>query len=362
MYLSHYQLKVKPFQISPDPEFLWLGESHKQALSIFKDGLNHNRGLIFLIGDVGTGKTTLINRLVESLDEDVLVASVQYPGFDILDFYNFLAVNFKMGRKFTSKGGFLIRFIHFLHEEYACNKKVLLIVDEAQGLSYEILDEIRLLSNLERMKTKLLNIFMVGQSEMDDILAQPNHKELTQSIAAKCYLGPIKEDEVKDYIDYRLQVAGAEHRIFSKNAIREIAKRSQGCPRLINVICDHALLTGYVQGKKKIDVTIIKEVAKERQLTNVFEDNRVETDDEISTARDETLEALPVYEALANYRWIIPVIILGVLLIAIITGYLYYTKRDSDVPKPVVEASSDILADIDQTKIKAFGFGNHCPV
>lgn len=262
MYLSHYHLKVKPFQITPDPKFLWMGESYRQALSIFIDGITENRGLILLVGDVGTGKTSLINKLLDILDENTLVASVQCPGYDILDFYNFLAASLNMGKKFSNKGDFLVQFIHFLHKEYTHNKKVLLIIDEAQGLSDEILDEIRLLSNLERMKIKLLNIFLVGQDEMEKKLAEPDNMMLAQSIATKYYLGPLKKREVKDYINFRLQVAGAEYRIFNKGAIREIIESSQCYPRLINVICDHALLTGYVQGKSKIDAAVIKECAK----------------------------------------------------------------------------------------------------
>jgi general secretion pathway protein A len=263
MYLTHYHLKVKPFQINPDPRFLWLGESHRQSLAMFKDGIAENKGLILLIGDVGTGKTTLINGLLNSLDENTLVASVQYPGFDILDFYNYLATCFNMGKKYSNKGDFLVHFIHFLHEEYTQNKKILLIIDEAQGLSDEILDEIRLLSNLERMKTKLLNIFLVGQDEMDTRLAEPDMKFLAQSIAAKFYLGPLKKQEVREYINFRLRVAGAEYRIFNKGAIREIVENSKCNPRLINAICDHALFIGYTQGKSRIDEAVIKECAKE---------------------------------------------------------------------------------------------------
>ena len=332
MYLSHYHLKVKPFQITPDPKFLWLGESHRQALSIFQDGIAENRGLILLIGDVGTGKTTLINKLLDSLDENTLVASVQYPGFDILDFYNFLAASLNMGKKFFNKGDFLVQFIHFLHKQYTHNKKVLLIIDEAQGLSDEILDEIRLLSNLERMKVKLLNIFLVGQDEMDKILAKPDNKLLAQSIATKYYLGPLKNGEVRDYINFRLQVAGAEHRIFNKGAIREVIESSQCYPRLINVICDHALLTGYVQGKGRIDAAVIKECAKEHQL-HIFDeteqdliDNRVEKQADESTIRTG-----------ANFHWALPATLLLFLFLLIVAGYFSYLRIGSEALKPFIE-------------------------
>ena len=352
MYLSHYHLKVKPFQISPDPKFLWLGESHRQALSIFKDGITENRGLILLLGDVGTGKTTLINKLLDSLDENTLVASVQYPGFDILDFYNFLAASFNMDKKFSNKGDFLVQFIHFLHKEYTHKKRVLLIIDEAQGLSDEILDEIRLLSNLERMKVKLLNIFLVGQDEMEKILAQPNNKTLSQSISTKYYLGPLKNWEVKDYINFRLQVAGAEYRIFNRGAIREIVESSQCYPRLINVVCDHALLTGYVQGKSRIDAAVIKECAKEHQLHIVAEtkqdliDNRIEKQADESTTRTG-----------ANFHWALPATLLLVLFLLIVAGYFTYLKSSSEALKPIIEeqaqeAAAPIVAKNSPDKIK----------
>jgi len=339
MYLSHYHLKVKPFQITPDPKFLWLGESHRQALSIFKDGITENRGLILLVGDVGTGKTTLINKLLDSLDENTLVASVQYPGYEILDFYNFLAASLNMGKKFFNKGDFLVQFIHFLHEQYTHNRKVLLIIDEAQGLSDEILDEIRLLSNLERMKVKLLNIFLVGQDEMDKILAEPDNMMLAQSIAAKHYLGPLKKGEVKDYINFRLKVAGAEYRIFNKGAIREIIEISQCYPRLINVICDHALLTAYVQGKSKIDAAVIKECAKDHQLHIVdatkqdLIDNRIEKQADESTIRTG-----------ANFHWALPATLLLALFLLIVAGYFTYLRSGSEALKPFIEEQAQEAA------------------
>lgn len=344
MYLSHYHLKVKPFQISPDPKFLWLGGSYRQVLSIFKNGITENKGLILLVGDVGTGKTTLINKLLDSLDENTHLASVQYPGFDILDFYNFLADSFNMGKKFSNKGDFLVQFIHFLHEEHARNKKVLLIIDEAQGLSDGILDEIRLLSNLERMKEKLLNIFLVGQNEMDNILADPDNKTLAQSITTKYYLGPLKKGEVKDYIDFRLQVAGAEYRIFNKGAIREIVDSSKSYPRLINVLCDHALLTGYVQGKTKIDAAVIKECAREHQLHIVDETKQDLIDNRTKKRVDES-----TIKTGANYHWALPATLLLALFILIVAGYFTYLRIGNETLKPSAgdqtqEATAPVVA------------------
>lgn len=266
MYLDFYELKVKPFQISTDARFLWLGEKHKEALATLKYGILDNKGFLLLTGDVGTGKTTLINALVSQLGDNVLVATIPDPDLERLDFYNFVADAFQMETAFTSKGAFLIHFKHFLHQAYSRNQKVLLIVDEAQRMKYEILEEIRLLSNIEKQETKLLNIFFVGQSEFNDTLIKPQNRALRQRITLNYNIEPLSEKETDQYIRYRLQVAGQERKIFNAGAIRKIFEFSSGYPRLINIICDLALLTGYVEEAKTIGADIIKECARELEI------------------------------------------------------------------------------------------------
>lgn len=335
MYLAHYHLNVKPFQITPDPKFLWLGGTHKEAFSILKYSLIENRGLLLLVGDVGTGKTTLINKLLESLGENTIVATVQYPGFEILDFYNFLSTSFNMGRRFASKGDFLVRFIHFLHKSHAENRKILLILDEAQGFSDEILEEIRLLSNIEKMNVKLLNIFLVGQNEVDQILAEPANQALSQKITTRYYMGPIHQKEVKEYIRFRLRIAGTETRIFNAGAIREIIESSQCYPRLINVICDHALLAGYVQGKNKIDAAIIRECAKEHQLQMVD----AQTPVQIGNRTPKRFGRLKSWAG-TQYIWVFPFILVFFLLMLIIVGYYSYLRNGDEISPPVTRLQS----------------------
>jgi general secretion pathway protein A len=266
MYLSHYHLKRKPFQISPDPQFLWLGETHKEALATLVYGIHDNRGLLLLVGDVGTGKTTLINRLLNSLDENIIVATVSDPGLEKLDFFNFLARAFKFNKKFSSKGDFLVYFIHFLRKAHAANKKVLLIIDEAQRLTHEMLEEIRLMSNIEKQDKKLLNIFLVGQDELNEKLMENRNRALMQRITTRYSIGPLKKSEIAEYIKFRLSVAGTSRKIFTSGAIRGIISFSECYPRLINTICDHALLTGYTKGKMKINSAIIKDCTKDLQI------------------------------------------------------------------------------------------------
>jgi len=266
MYLTHFNLKIKPFRISPDPKFLWLGETHKEALAMLQYGIQDNRGFLLLSGDIGTGKTTLINSLVENLDDHTLMAMISDPDLEKLDFYNFLAHEFEMNKTFQTKGDFLVHFIHFLHKANEDGKKVLIIIDEAQRLQYELLEEIRQLSNIEKKESKLLNIFLIGQHELIDALNETRNRALLQRITMKYLIGPLKNEDVGEYIAFRLKIAGTESKIFSGSAIRQIIAFSNGYPRLINIICDHALLTAYVKGKHRVDGSMVKDCAKDLHI------------------------------------------------------------------------------------------------
>ena len=267
MYLDHYGLKNRPFSISPDPRFLWLGEKHAEALATLKYGIMENKGFLLLTGGIGTGKTVLINGLVKQIDAEVTLATIPDPRLELIDFYNILANKFKMDRRFESKADFLIHFKIFLIEQYDQRKKVLLIVDEAQRLNHDLMDEIRVLSNIEFSYRKLINIFFVGQSEFKEMLLEQRNRPLKQRITYNYHLDSLTEQETTSYIEHRLYVAGAAGKIFSAEAIREIHNFSQGIPRLINIICDHGLVTGYSVGTTIIDGEIIKECAKELQIS-----------------------------------------------------------------------------------------------
>lgn len=266
MYLSHYNFTEKPFQITTDPKFIWLGEKHLEALSTLKYGVLENKGFLLLTGDVGTGKTILINCLVTKLDIEAIIATIPDPDLEILDFFNSLSDSFNMNKKFKGKGDFLIHLRDFLHKAHAENKNVLLIIDEAQRLNDELLEEIRLLSNIELYNKKLINIFFVGQYEFNDILMRERNRAVRQRITVRYNIDPLTESETGELIRNRLEMAGAKGKIFSTNAIHEIYSFSSGYPRLINVICDHALLTGYTKDTKKIDVKIIKECSEELKI------------------------------------------------------------------------------------------------
>ena len=263
MYLDHYNLAEKPFQITTDPKFLWLGEKHQEALAMLKYAVLDGKGFLLLTGDVGTGKTTLINALLQDLQDDVVVATVTDPGLEPSEFYEFLGTVFGIEGSSSRKVDFRVNFEQFLKVAHANDKKVLLIVDEAQRLTKDLLEEIRLLSNIERTDAKLVNIFFVGQNEFRKELQAPACRALRQRIAFTHQLDALTEDETREYIRHRLKVVGTEKEIFSSKAVREIYAFSQGYPRLINIMCDHALLTGYVRDLQTIDAGIIKECAHE---------------------------------------------------------------------------------------------------
>lgn len=266
MYLKHYQLEAKPFQITSDPKFLWLGEKHREALATLRYGILDNRGFLLLTGEVGTGKTILINRLLKMLDVDTVVATLPDPDLQSMDFYNLLADGFGMDRLFDSKGDFLIHLRKFLHECYAKQRQVLLIIDESQRLEHHLMEDIRVLSNIELDDRKLINIFFVGQQEFNALLTAPKNRALAQRITVRYDIAPLDQDEIALYVNHRLKVAGGRKKLFDATAIEEIFKFSGGIPRLINVICDHALLTGYARGAALIDGQIIKECADELRI------------------------------------------------------------------------------------------------
>ncbi len=274
MYLSHYNLAKEPFQITSNPRFLWLGEKHQEALATLNYGVLNNKGFLLLTGDVGTGKTTLINALLKAVDSKTVVATVVDPDLGKLEFFKFLGRVFGIGEDFSMKVDFLTRFSTFLNTAHSKGKTVLLIIDEAHRLSKELLEEIRLLSNIEKEDAKLLNVFFVGQNEFNDVLLEQDCRALRQRITITYQITPLTEAETAEYVKYRLKVAGSKKEIFNGKSMREIYRCSRGYPRLINIICDHALLTGFVKEMNVIPAAVIRECTKELTLPGEVRQNK----------------------------------------------------------------------------------------
>jgi type II secretory pathway predicted ATPase ExeA/Tfp pilus assembly protein PilF len=264
MYLSYYGLSAKPFQINTDPRFLWLGSEHKEALAHFKYGLLESNGYVVLIGAVGTGKTTLVNALVRMLDDRVLVADINYPSLNPSEFLTLVARAYDPSTIVSGKADCLHFLYDFLRRAHGEGKVVLLVIDEAHRLSETLLEEIRLLSNMEQDGEKLINIFFVGQTELKHKLQ--SSRALRQRITLFYHLQPLSEADTRQYIRHRLKKAGTEAQLFTPQAMQVVYKFSQGLPRLINKLCDRALLTGYVKERTTINASIILECVREINL------------------------------------------------------------------------------------------------
>ncbi|MBW1893725.1 MAG: AAA family ATPase [Deltaproteobacteria bacterium] len=342
MYLEHYNLHTKPFQITADPRFLWLGENHKEALAVLKYGILDNKGFLLLTGDVGTGKTTLINALIESLGDDVITATVPDPDLDLIDFLNFIAGSFEINNKITSKGDFLFHFHGFLKNAFRNNKKVLLIIDESQRLKQDILEEIRMLSNIEFKNTKLINIFFVGQNEFNDLLWENHNRALRQRITVNYNVYPLKDSETFDYINHRLKIAGSQKQVFTRDAIREIISFSEGFPRTINIICDHALLSGYVKGVKKIDSKIVLECGKDLKIPRLTtqKEQKPEEGNSVNKVRSKGRLRIAAYTAVL----IIFLVVMGSLLFQSNSTSLilkidhFWSRIKSEFPKKTMDS------------------------
>lgn len=264
MYLNHYNLKTKPFSLSPGPKFLWLGAKHSEALATLKYGVQSDMGFLVMTGDVGVGKTALIHRLISKLDPSTIVAHITDPGVSVYDFFRLLADEYSIAKEFRNKAEFLLELKNFLLQSHLDKKSVLLIVDEAQRLNDKLLDEIRVLSNIELSNQKLINIFFVGQPEFIGLVATNKNRAIRQRIAINYHIYPLTEDETGQYIEHRLKMAGANRQIFEPSTIPEIFRVTGGYPRAINVLCDHALVDGYASGLQSISPEMI--IACERGL------------------------------------------------------------------------------------------------
>lgn len=263
MYTSFYKLSELPFNISTDTRFLWRGEKHEEALANLKYGLLEANGYVVLTGDVGTGKTTLVNALIENLDDNVIVANINHPTLETVEFFHLVAKTYDPSAEIKSKTEFLFFFKSFLQKSHAAGKVVLLVIDEAHCLSKELLEEIRLLSNMEHAGMKLINIFFVGQNEFKESMLCKQFRALRQRITLFYDIEPFSESETLKYVSHRLKVAGAKKQLFTREAIREIQNFTCGYPRLINILCGRCLLTGYVKDSRVIDKAIVMECVNE---------------------------------------------------------------------------------------------------
>jgi general secretion pathway protein A len=268
MYEAHFGLAENPFGVNPDPRFLFLSEVHQEALAHLIYGVRQRKGFIVITGDVGTGKTTLLNRLLQGLDGRTRAVMITNPKLETGDFLRTIAHGLRLKVEPFSKAEFLIQMEALLSECLRRGENVLLVIDEAQNLSAELLEEVRLLSNLETSAEKMLQIILVGQQELNDKLRRDDLRQLRQRVSIKYHLEPLSGEETQGYIRHRLKVGGSDgQEIFSQRAMGEIYQASGGFPRLINNICDNALLAAYSRDLHRVDGALIKETMAELEAS-----------------------------------------------------------------------------------------------
>jgi general secretion pathway protein A len=270
MYLEHYGLIRAPFEMTPDPAFLYLGEAHQEGLATLVYGVRARKGFVMLTGEVGTGKTTLLHALLAQLDPSTAAAFIFNPRLEPLDFFRMLFDELAIERECHTKAEYLLALNEYLIERLRRDQPTLLIVDEAQNLSAEMLEEIRLLSNLETPTTKLIQIMLIGQPELETKLAQQELRQLRQRIVLRFRLRPFQLPETINYVEERLRLAGYTGKgLFRRSALQRIQELSGGVPRLINALCDGALLTGFSRDLASIEGSVIDEVASDLGLLDL---------------------------------------------------------------------------------------------
>jgi general secretion pathway protein A len=266
VYLQYYELREPPFNITPDPRFLFLSAKHQEALNHLLFGIRERKGFIELTGEVGAGKTTICRRLLEELGPNYKTALILNPCLSATQLLRAIVTELNLGLRKTDRLSCLEALNAFVLDQVKQGNDVVVIIDEAQNLSSELLEQVRLLSNLETHDQKLMQIILMGQPELRDKLTQPGLRQLRQRITVRYHLGPLNLPETVDYIQHRLTLAGANGRPrFDTGAVNMVYRYSGGVPRLINAVCDKTLLAGFVERREVMTEQLVKLAIDELQ-------------------------------------------------------------------------------------------------
>jgi putative secretion ATPase (PEP-CTERM system associated) len=271
MYEKFFELEKKPFELVPNPEFLFLSKSHKKAIVYLDYGIKEHAGFIIVTGEVGSGKTTIVRNLLKNLDDTVTLSKIFNTKVTSEQLIAMVNDDFGLDAAHKDKITLLRELTDFLIDQHAGGRWPTLIIDEAQNLTGELLEEVRMLSNLETDTSKLLQIILVGQPELRKTLAQPELRQLRQRISVSCHIMPLSRQETEDYIFHRLEVAGNRDAVtFDEGSVDIIYSFSRGIPRLVNIICDFLMLSAYAEETKRMTKELVQEVIGEIEIENAY--------------------------------------------------------------------------------------------
>jgi type II secretory pathway predicted ATPase ExeA len=267
MYKSFFGLRAIPFGASPDPRFLFLRPQIKEALACLQYGIAARKGFVVMTGEVGTGKTTLLNTVLDTFAKGrIATAFIFNPRLDVLDFFEFVLTDFGIPPTVRTKSAMLLQLNRWLIERYRAHQLCAIVVDEAQNLSWELLEEIRLLTNLETSSEKLVQIVLSGQPELEEKLYHSSLRQLRQRVSLWCRTQPLNKEETQAYIEERLRIAGAGKPVFLPEAAELVYLYSKGIPRIINLLCEHSMICAYAEQINPIPAHLVESVGLELDL------------------------------------------------------------------------------------------------
>ncbi|MEH6516919.1 MAG: AAA family ATPase [Halioglobus sp.] len=315
-YRHHFQLAEAPFSIAPDPRYLYLTENHREALAHLLYGVTSNGGFVLLTGDIGAGKTTVCQCMLEQLPENTNVAYILNPKLQPWEFLAAICDELGIGYSAENRGvkHYTDRIASYLVAAHSRGCNTVLMVDEAQNLEVEMMEHLRLLTNLETRERKLLQIMLVGQPELGAIIDRPDMEQMKQRITARCHLAPLKQSELSAYVEHRLAVAGTDQPIFTASSLAALWKLTKGVPRIINIICDRAMLGAFVSGKAVVE------------------------EDVLQTAAKEVMGEPVILSGHSNHKYLRPAGMAALLLAAVAVGYLLRSQVEVG---SVVQSSAD---------------------
>jgi len=269
MYEQYFGLNEAPFALLPDPSFLYLSKDHGMALTLLRYSILNKQGFTVITGEVGSGKTTLINRIMEELDDDITVGLINFTHNSFGELAEWVLMAYGLEYKDRTKVEIYDEFVKFLIEEYRQGRRVVLIIDEAQNMGARTLEEVRMLSNVNAQKDYLLHLILVGQPELRATLERPELRQLAQRVSVFYHLGPLSLPEAQAYVKHRITSAGGSAELFAPEAVEAIWKAAKGIPRIMNTLCDLSLVYGFSSSAQRIDGDVVAEVLADRQRMGI---------------------------------------------------------------------------------------------